>query len=57
MIEGHLLSVLIWLPIVGGAGVLALGESRAQVARWVSLGVAGLTLICTTSASTASRCR
>jgi NADH-quinone oxidoreductase subunit M len=46
MIEGHLLSVLIWLPIVGGAGVLALGESRAQVARWVSLGVAGLTLIC-----------
>jgi NADH-quinone oxidoreductase subunit M len=46
MIEGHLLSVLIWLPIIGGAGVLALGEARAQVARWCSLGVAAVTLIC-----------
>ena len=35
-----LLSLLIWLPIFGGALVLALGERRAQAARWVSLAVA-----------------
>ena len=35
-----LLSILIWLPILGGALVLALGERRAQAARWVSLAVA-----------------
>jgi len=46
MIATHLLSVLIWLPIIGGAVVLALGESRAAVARWCSLGIAALALIC-----------
>ena len=35
-----LLSLLIWLPILGGALVLALGEGRARTARWVSLAVA-----------------
>ena len=35
-----LLSLLIWLPILGGAAVLALGDSRARAARWVSLVVA-----------------
>ena len=35
-----LLSLLIWLPILGGALVLALGERRAGAARWVSLAVA-----------------
>ncbi|MDH5834086.1 NADH-quinone oxidoreductase subunit M [Luteimonas kalidii] len=35
-----LLSLLIWLPILGGVLVLALGESRARVARWVSLALA-----------------
>ena len=35
-----LLSLLIWLPILGGAAVLALGETRAQAARWTSLVVA-----------------
>ena len=35
-----LLSILIWLPILGGVLVLALGERRAQAARWVSLAVA-----------------
>jgi NADH-quinone oxidoreductase subunit M len=34
-----LLSLLIWLPIVGGALVLALG-SRANAARWLSLAIA-----------------
>jgi NADH-quinone oxidoreductase subunit M len=34
-----LLSLLIWLPIVGGALVLALG-ARANAARWLSLAIA-----------------
>nr|MBO2467921.1 NADH-quinone oxidoreductase subunit M [Xanthomonadaceae bacterium] len=40
----HLLSVLIWLPIVGGALVLALGN-RASAARWTALAVALATLV------------
>ncbi|WP_368564919.1 NADH-quinone oxidoreductase subunit M [Pseudoxanthomonas sp. UTMC 1351] len=39
-----LLSIVIWLPILGGALVLALGNSRADLARWVALAVALLTL-------------
>ena len=35
-----LLSILIWLPIVGGALALALGQGRAQTARWLALTVA-----------------
>jgi NADH-quinone oxidoreductase subunit M len=35
-----LLSILIWLPIVGGALALALGQGRAQTARWLALSVA-----------------
>ena len=35
----NLLSWLIWLPIAGGALTLALGESRAVAARWLSLAV------------------
>ncbi len=35
-----LLSLLIWLPIFGGALVLALGETRARAARWASLAIA-----------------
>jgi NADH-quinone oxidoreductase subunit M len=35
-----LLSLLIWLPIIGGALVYALGESRASAARWLSLAIA-----------------
>ncbi|MBJ6979296.1 NADH-quinone oxidoreductase subunit M [Luteimonas sp. MC1895] len=34
-----LLSILIWLPILGGAMVLALGN-RASAARWLSLAIA-----------------
>lgn len=40
----HLLSVLIWLPILGGTLVLALGD-RPAAARWSALGVALLTLL------------
>jgi NADH-quinone oxidoreductase subunit M len=35
---------LIWLPILGGALVLALGNARAGLARWAALAVALLTL-------------
>ena len=42
MFGGHLLSLLIWLPIVGGFAVLIL-EDRA--ARWLSLLISGLSLV------------
>ncbi|MBN8212045.1 MAG: NADH-quinone oxidoreductase subunit M [Xanthomonadales bacterium] len=35
-----LLSILVWLPIVGGAVALALGNQRAHTARWLALTVA-----------------
>ncbi len=35
-----LLSLLIWLPIIGGALVLALGNARPSAARWLSLLIA-----------------
>ena len=38
MFGGHLLSCLIWLPIVGGFVVLGLGD-RGRSRRWLSLGV------------------
>jgi NADH-quinone oxidoreductase subunit M len=44
MLNAHLLSILIWLPIIGGFVVLGLGD-RAAAARWVSLGVSGLTFL------------
>ena len=34
-----LLSLLIWLPIVGGFLVLALGNGRANAARWLALAI------------------
>ncbi len=42
-----LLSLIIWVPILGAAGVLALGESRVALVRQVALGVAGMTFILT----------
>jgi NADH-quinone oxidoreductase subunit M len=42
MLNAHLLSVLIWLPIAGGFVVLALGD-RADAARWASLAASGAT--------------
>jgi NADH-quinone oxidoreductase subunit M len=44
MLGAHLLSWLIWLPILGGFGVLALGH-RVTLAKWVSLAVSALTLL------------
>jgi NADH-quinone oxidoreductase subunit M len=40
-----LLSLLVWLPILGGVGVLAAGEARPQAARWLGLGIALATLL------------
>jgi NADH-quinone oxidoreductase subunit M len=40
-----LLSLLIWIPILGGAAVLALGNGRAGAARWLALAVAVATLV------------
>ncbi|MCA1714990.1 MAG: NADH-quinone oxidoreductase subunit M, partial [Gammaproteobacteria bacterium] len=40
-----LLSLLIWLPILGGALTLLLGNGRPRAARWAALGVALLTLV------------
>ncbi len=39
-----LLSIVVWLPIVGGLVTLALGDARAQAARWVALLTSLLTL-------------
>jgi NADH-quinone oxidoreductase subunit M len=40
-----LLSVLIWLPILGGAATLMVGNGRPQLARWLALAVALVTLV------------
>ena len=39
-----LLSLLVWLPIIGGLVTLAFGETRANGARWFATGVAAATL-------------
>ena len=38
----HLLSLLIWVPILGAIPVLAAGSNRPNLARWVALAVAVL---------------
>jgi NADH-quinone oxidoreductase subunit M len=43
--EMPLLSLVIWLPIVGGGLVLALGERRVDAVRWLALAVSLLTLL------------
>lgn len=45
MIHWPLLSLLIWLPILGGAIVLAIGDRRVALARAVALAVSLLTLL------------
>ena len=40
-----LLSLLIWLPIIGGGLVLAMGNARANAARWTSLVIALVVLV------------
>ena len=42
--EGHLLSLLIWVPIIGGFAVLTLGK-RDEVAKWVSLIISAVGLV------------
>jgi NADH-quinone oxidoreductase subunit M len=44
MLGGHLLSFLIWLPIVGGFVVLGLG-ARVAAAKWLSLIISGLSFV------------
>ncbi len=44
MTQLPLLSLLVWIPILGGALCLALGDARAQAARWTALAAALLTL-------------
>ena len=39
-----LLTLLIWLPILGGFATLALGNERADAARWFATAVAAVTL-------------
>ena len=38
-----ILSILIWLPIIGGLVVVAVGEQRAALARLLALVISGLT--------------
>ena len=40
-----LLSILIWLPMLGGALILAMGNARPSAARWTALGVTLLTFV------------
>ena len=42
--QAALLSTLIWLPILGGIAVLALGDRRVALARWIALATALATL-------------
>jgi len=46
--EWPILSLTIWLPILGGAVVLAFGNRLAEPARWVALGAAVLTFVVST---------
>ncbi|WP_426689147.1 NADH-quinone oxidoreductase subunit M [Rhodanobacter ginsengiterrae] len=41
----HLLSLLIWLPVLGAIPVLLAGSARPNLARWLSLLVAVLTFV------------
>ena len=40
-----LLSLLVWLPILGGLATLAFGRERAEAARWFALVVSAATLL------------
>ena len=45
VIQSHLLSLLIWLPILGGVLSLLAGNQRPQLARWIALGFALVTFV------------
>lgn len=40
-----LLSILIWLPILGGVAILAIGDRSPENARWAALAISLLTLL------------
>ncbi len=40
-----ILSVLVWLPILGGLLVMSLGEGRTALARWLALSVSVVVLV------------
>jgi len=44
MFGGHLLSLLIWLPVIGGFIVLTL-NGRVALAKWLSLGISCAALL------------
>jgi NADH-quinone oxidoreductase subunit M len=44
MLNQHLLSLVIWLPIAGGLLALLMGDTRAPAVRWLALVVSLLTL-------------
>jgi NADH-quinone oxidoreductase subunit M len=44
MLNDHLLSFLIWLPIIGGFALLGLGD-RAATVRWTALGISLVTFL------------
>ena len=45
MFDLPILSLIIWLPIIGGVLVLASGDKKANVTRWTALTVAILTFV------------
>jgi len=45
--HGYALSILVWLPVAAGLVVLALGDARLPLARWVALGASGATFLLT----------
>ncbi|MFP4648008.1 MAG: NADH-quinone oxidoreductase subunit M [Halorhodospira sp.] len=45
MFDGWLLSLLIWLPILGGAGVLVIGQRTLAAVRGLATLVAGMTFL------------
>ncbi len=45
MTEFPLLTLIIWLPIIGGIVVLASGETSASISRWTALAFAVLTFV------------
>ncbi len=41
----NLLSLLIWLPILGGVVVILVGNSRPETARWLSIAISIIVFI------------
>ena len=45
MNQWPLLSILIWLPILGGLATLAFGDKRSTSSRWFATGIAAVTFV------------